>query len=61
MRNRLFRYGANPFAFPLLRLVGTRCAAAARSSLALLYRVQIYGRLANGGQKKLRQKAQLRR
>jgi hypothetical protein len=57
MRNRLFRYGANPFAFPLLRLVGTRCAAAARSSLALLYRVQIAAGQEVGSGKKLRKRA----
>ena len=57
MRNRSFRYIANPFAFLLLDWVGTRFAAAARAPLASLHRVPDHGRLANGGQKKLRESA----
>jgi hypothetical protein len=57
VRNRSFRYGANPFAFPILRLVGTRCAAAARSSLALLHRVRIAAGQEVGSGKKLRKRA----
>jgi len=57
MRDRSFRYVTNPFAFLLLRLVGTRCAAAARFPLALLHRVQIAAGQEGGGCKKLRESA----
>jgi hypothetical protein len=57
MRNRSFRYVANPFAFLLLRLVGTRCAAVASARLALLHRVQIAAGQEVGGCKKLRKRA----
>jgi hypothetical protein len=57
VRNRSFRYGANPFAFLLLRLVWTRCAAAARFPLALLHRVQIAAGQEVGSGKKLRKRA----
>ena len=60
MRNRPFRYVANPFAFLLLDWMGTRFAAAARAPLASLHRVPDHGRLANGGQKSCA-KAQLSR
>lgn len=57
VRNRSFPYGANPFAFLLPRLVGTRCAAAARARLALLRRVRIAAGQEVGGGKKLRESA----
>src|SRR5271156_4948622 len=57
VRNRSFRYGANPFAFLLLRLVGTRCAAAACAPLALLHRVQNAAGQEVGRGKKLRKRA----
>jgi hypothetical protein len=57
VRNHSFRYGANPFAFLLLRLVGMRCAAAARFPLALLHRVQIAAGQEVGSGKKLRKRA----
>ena len=57
MRNRSFRYVVNPFAFLLLDWVGTRFAGGAAGPLASLHRVPDHGRLANGGQKKLRESA----
>ena len=57
MRNRSFRYIANPFAFLLLDWVGTRFAGGGAAPLASPHRVPDHGQLANGDQKKLRESA----